>query len=239
MRKYIWSLVAVSQLLAASAFAQEELPAPRKSAHYIGLQANQLVRQIFNFSNTNSSVNNPYLLTYAVNSISNGVGFTTGFGYNFQQTTDGDQFVDRTITADDIFFRLGFEKKSKLAPKVIFSIGADMIFDRLKSTTKTEEKTQSEIVFESGSNAKSIGFGPRVTINYQLHEKIIIGTEANYYYKRTKTEETEKQVFFETVFDPTTGQPRTVRRTQENSDTEKSKRFQFNSPAVIFLIMKF
>jgi hypothetical protein len=238
MLRKIWVLV-LSQLLCLSAMAQEETAVARKSDHYVGLQANQLIRQIFNFSGASPAINNPYLLTYAVNAIKGGAGFTAGFGYTFAEAKDGDQFVDRTTTNNDVFFRLGFEKKSMLAKKVIFSLGVDVVLDRQKLETETKEKTQSQINFESSTRTTGAGVGPRLTLNYQITEKIIVGTEANYYYKSFKIEQTQKNVFFETQFDPITGQPRQVRRTEENTESEKQKRFQFNSPAVIFLIMKF
>ncbi len=229
----------MASLLSLNAVAQEETAPVKKSSHYIGLQANQLIRQVFNFSNTNSIVNNPYLLTYAVNSIDNGGGLTMGFGYTFNESTDGDQFVQRVTTINDLFFRIGFEKKSLLARKVILSVGGDVVLAREKTETKTEEKTQSQITFESGRTGKSTGFGPRLTINYQIHEKILVGTEANYYFVWRNTDDTRTDVFFETIFDPVTGQQRTVRRTNETKETTKDKRFQFNPPAVIFLILKF
>lgn len=239
MRLSIVLLVVMSSFLVVNTYGQEESKAQKKSAHYIGLQANQLIRQVFNFSNANSVLNNPYLLTWSVNSPETGAGFAMGFGYNYNQSDDGDQFVDRTVTVNDIFIRMGYEKKSQLAPKIIFSLGADVLFDRQRSETETDENTQSGLTFESSNTSLSGGLGPRFTLNYQLHEKILIGTEANFYFKWTKTDKIEKQVFFETVFDPSTGQSRTIRRTQQEEETEKSKRFQFNSPAVIFLIMKF
>lgn len=238
MLRKIWVLT-LSQLLCLSGMAQNETPAVRKSDHYVGLQANQLIRQVFNFSGANPGINNPYLLTYAVNSIESGAGFTAGFGYSFAEATDGDQFVDRTTTNNDVFFRFGFEKKSMLAKKVIFSLGVDIVLDRQKLETETKERTQSQINFESSTRTNGMGLGPRLTLNYQITDKIIVGTEANYYYRSFKIEQIQKNVFFETQFDPITGQSRQVRRTEETKESEKQKRFQFNSPAVIFLIMKF
>lgn len=235
----IFLALALSHVLSLSAMAQEETADVRKSYHYVGLQANQLIRQVFNFSGSGPVINNPYLLTYSVNSIESGAGFTAGFGYTFLEATDGDQFVDRTTTTNDVFFRFGFEKKSLLAKKVIFSLGVDIVLDRQNLQTETKEKTQSQINFESSNRTSGTGLGPRLTLNYQITEKIVIGTEANYYYKTFRIEQTQKNVFFETQFDPVTGQPRQVRRTEENTETEKQKRFQFNSPAVIFLIMRF
>src|SRR5688572_29092120 len=111
MRKVL-ALFAIAQCFTFSSMAQYEIVDERKSSHYVGLQANQLIRQIFNFSNAPQGINNPYLLTYAVNSNKTGVGFTAGFGYTFSETNDGDQFIDRITTNNDLFFRFGIEKKS-------------------------------------------------------------------------------------------------------------------------------
>lgn len=238
MQRKIWVLLAFAQLMFVNAMAQDETAPERKSSHYVGLQANQLIRQIFNFSATNSVVNNPYLLTYAVNSNKGGAGFTAGFGYTFTETNDGDQFIDRTTTTNDLFFRIGMEKKSMLAKRVMISIGGDIVLDRQKSETETKEKTQSQINFANSVKNVGAGFGPRLSLNYIISDKIIIGTEANYYFKSINVEQTQTNIFFETVFDPFTGQQRQVRRTEETTNEEKNKRFQFNSPAVIFLIMK-
>jgi hypothetical protein len=235
----MFSVLALT-VITFSALAQEdqEIPA-RKSSHYIGLQANQLIRQVFNFSGSNPAINNPYLLTYAVNSIEGGAGFTAGFGYTYLQATDGDQFIGRTTTTNDIFFRVGFEKKSMLAKKVVLSLGVDLVLDRQKIETETKEKTQSQVNFSSSTKTNGTGLGPRLTLNYQITEKLLVGTEANYYFKSLNIEQTQENIFFETQFDPVTGQSRQVRRTEETTESEKQKRFQLNSPAVIFLIMKF
>lgn len=238
MQRKLWALLAFAHLITLTAMAQDETAPERKSSHYVGLQANQLIRQIFNFSGASPAINNPYLLTYAVNSNKGGAGFTAGFGYSFAEINDGDQFIDRTTTNNDLFFRIGMEKKSMLAKKVILSIGGDIVLDRQKSETETKEKTQSQINFSNATKNNGAGFGPRLGLNYMLTEKIIIGTEANYYFKSIKVEQSQTNIFFETVFDPVTGQSRQVRRTEETTTEEKNKRFQFNSPAVIFLIMK-
>lgn len=238
MRHKIWAFLAFTQLVSLGVWAQDETVPEKKSSHYVGLQMNQLVRQIFNFSGSNSSVNNPYLLTWAVNSNNGGFGFAAGFGYTFNEINDGDQFVDRKTTNNDLFFRIGMERKSMLAKRVMLNFGGDVVLDRQKAATETKDKSQSQINFENATRSTGSGFGPRLGINYVLTDKIIIGTEATYYFKSIKVKQTQTNVFFENVFDPITGQVRQVRRTDETETEEKNKRFQFNSPAVIFLIMK-
>ena len=58
---------------------------------YVGLEANQLLRQIFDFSNDNSSSGNPYLITYSFNSSNTGSGMSFGLGYLSRELEDVDQ----------------------------------------------------------------------------------------------------------------------------------------------------
>lgn len=226
-------------LILTQAQAQDEVETVKKSTHYIGLQANQLIRQIFNFSNTNSLVNNPYFITWQVNSLKTGAGLNTGFGYTFSQSDDGDDFVDRTTSTKNLFFRFGFDKKSNLTQKWIVGWGLDIVIDNLKNSTKTEEKTQTKSKFESTNKTGGTGFGPRLNLIYRLNDKILVGTEANYYYKSTKQDRNEASTFTTIEFDPFTGQQREVRHTEKSETSQKFKNFQFNAPAVIFLILKF
>src|SRR6187551_3878023 len=94
--------------ISSIAFAQQD-SSYRKANHYIGVQANQLIKQLFNLSNNNAVVNNPYLLVYSVNSVRNGWGANIGFGYTFNEVTDGDAFNTRETKVNNFFFRAGFE----------------------------------------------------------------------------------------------------------------------------------
>ena len=219
------------------AFAQEEEPV-KKSNQFIGFQANQLIRQILNFGNTGSAVNNPYALTFSANSIGTGRGINIGIGYSFNQSNDGDAFTHREIKVDDFFFRLGWERKRALSGQWVISYGIDVVGEVLKNRTETSN-SGNDFVVETTSRSSGTGFGPRFTLNYELTEKIWVGTEVNYYYVAGKDNSEVRTTFTTTEFDPFTGQPRQVRHTEVTESSEKSKRFQFNVPAVIFLILKF
>ncbi len=238
LKKICWILVAAmfGQL---NVFAQDETQPVKTANHYIGIQANQLIRQIFNFSGSSGAINNPYFLTYQVNSIRTGAGLNVGFGYTFSEIDNGDDFVDRTTTNNDFFFRVGFDKKSKLTPRWIVAWGLDFVVDAEKNSTKTEEKTQSKSKFESTSKINGRGFGPHFNLSYRINDKILIGTEANYYFKASTEDRDETSSFVSIEFDPFTGQQREVRHNNNNSTSQKFKNFQFNAPAVIFVILQF
>ncbi|MGC4021145.1 MAG: hypothetical protein QM734_03975 [Cyclobacteriaceae bacterium] len=52
----------------SSCFAQRDSTNSKKVNHYIGVQANQLLRQLFNLSGNTTVVTSPYLINYSVNS---------------------------------------------------------------------------------------------------------------------------------------------------------------------------
>jgi hypothetical protein len=218
MHKRIWFILGFCQILSFCLLAQDQTTTEKKSNHYVGLQVNQLIRQVFNFGGGNTVASNPYFLIYQVNSIQGGFGLNIGFGYTYTQTDDGDQFVDRTTTVNDLFLRAGLEKKIEIAPKTILSIGGDVVTDFQKTSTKTDENSQGQLGFETGTKSNGLGIGPRITLNYALTDKILIGTEANWYFKHFTIKEYQGD-FFEIE--------------------KKQKRFQFSAPAVIFLILKF
>src|SRR5688572_22237944 len=120
-----------------SATAQDTLTST--SNHYVGVQVNQLIRQILNFSGGSSSINNPYLLTYAVNSPQTGWGANFGLGYTFNEFNDGDAFIQRKTKINDFFFRVGFEKKSKFGRHWILSAGMDVLADLQNNSTTTKQ----------------------------------------------------------------------------------------------------
>lgn len=182
---------------------------------YFGIQGNQLIRQILNFSNTSTAINNPYLLTYSVNN-ERGVGGSFGLGYSFAETADGDAITKRVTTTSDLFLRAGVEKKSTFGNRFILAVGGDLVFERLNTETKVTDNFSGTI--KTSNTNSGWGLGPRVAIYYAVTDKFLISTEANYYLK-----------FIKSKFEANPG-------TKQEEDTKK---FQLNLPTAIFLILKF
>jgi len=93
---------------------------PVRSTHqYLGVQANQLLNQLFSLGNNNAVVTNPYLIIYSVNSARTGVGLNMGLGYTVHSTDDkSDPNTTRSTTISSFSTRVGVEKKSLLGKKV-------------------------------------------------------------------------------------------------------------------------
>jgi len=204
---------------------------PRLAYHYIGIQSNQLFRQILNLSNTNSAIDNPYLLVYAVNSVKNGCGLNASVGLTSTELTTGDASAKRKSNINDLYLRIGFEKKSMIGKRWLVSWGIDLLFEQQddKTTNTTTPGPGSSTKITTDTSNKAQGLGPRFTLNYKISDKIFIGTETSYYYKSGKNTST---VNFSSTFNGQTTNDKT-------DSSEKSKSFQLAVPVALFLIVKF
>ena len=218
-------LILGHKLIAQDRPIEDSEPAPDNSktvSQYIGLQANQLIRQLISFGGNNTAITNPYLLTYAVNSKSNGWGFATGLGYSSIQTKTTDVFVSTTSKIDDFAWRVGFEKKVYLSRHWLAGFAGDVLFENNKAVSTANNGTVPNPT--TTTTIKRNGFGPRVSLNYQFHNKLMIGTEASYYFKWI----TQSQKSTNGGTNPS----------NSNGDT-RLRSFSFTLPAVIFLALKF
>ena len=84
------------------------------------------------------------------------------------------------------------------------------------------------------SKTATKGLGAQLNLGFHVTENIILGTEATYYY--TKSKQKQNIIVTETLT-PTFGDP-TVNTLNTNLDTDVSK-FTFTVPVAIFLIVKF
>src|SRR5687768_16681111 len=100
-------------------YPQAETERSKLIDHYIGVQANQLLRQIINFSSSSvTATDNPYLLIYSANLVKSGWGLQAGMGYNYQKIEDKEAPGNRASKFNDFFGRIGLGKKLKLGKKL-------------------------------------------------------------------------------------------------------------------------
>lgn len=220
-------LSAIIALLASPGYAQDNFvqengPKPtRRATHYVGIQANQLVKQLLNLGGSSSAVNNPYLVSYSVNSNDTGVGLNLSVGYQLDETSGGDFQSQVNTRIEEFFFRIGVEKKLQIGKRWILSAGGDIVVENKSDRTETLFVGSDAPSVET-DKAGGFGTGPRVSLNFNISEKVLLGTEANYYFKLISTSNTLTQPF---------GTP--VRHSDDKT------KFQLSVPAVLFLIVKF
>lgn len=206
--------------------------------HFVGVQANQLIRQILNFSEDNSTIDNPFLLTYSTN-WGSGLGINVGLGYEFGEISTKDGQIERKTNNDDFSLRVGPEKKFWLGKKWLASAGMDVIIDRQKrETTNTTETDFGKTDITTKSKISGWGVGPRMAISFQVTKSIFLGTEATYYFKKLKN---KGEVISSITFKGTDIEGNEIETTEsETTETEdKTKQLSFSVPAVLFLILKF
>jgi hypothetical protein len=196
------------------------IPSTRKVSHYVGLQANQLIRQLLSFGGNNTAVTNPYALVYTVNSKETGWGLATGLGYSSIQTKTSDLFTSTTSKVDDFAWRVGFEKKTYILKNWLLSLGGDFLVESNKAVTITNNGSATNPTVTT--KEKRQGFGPRASLNYHINDKLLIGTEASYYFKSIKHTQTQTNTGVTPPKDP----------------DSSLHSFSFTLPAVIFVIVK-
>jgi hypothetical protein len=222
-------------------YAQNELPETKKFDHYIGFQANELLRQLINFNNTSTPINNPYLAIYSISMKNCGWGAHVGVGYIYKKTLIKEEPVSRESRVNDLFYRFGIEKKFMLGKR--FECSASLDFTGSDSL----EKTFSTLVTNAGSSndttnttvthkTTAVGGGPRFTIGFHITDKLILGTEAMFYYSSQKQKENTYNILIQTdIFNNNLQEIST-----SNSNLEKDiDDFSFTLPVALFLIVKF
>lgn len=207
-------------IFASHSFSQDQNSDFSFSGHYLGLQANELIRQLVNFGDSEVP-DNPYFFTYNYNSVS-GDGLNVGFALTSNSIEDNDDFSNTSTKINRFFMRVGYEKKSQISKRFYYSWGVDLVIDSDKNETINED-TFSNNKITTTSTLSGWGLGPRFTINYRITDRLIIGTEANYYYKSlTNKFEVKNEDFPE----------------GDIEDEEDLSQFNFVAPAVLWVTLR-
>ncbi len=155
--------------------------------HQVGVQINGLINQVFNFSNTTPATStNPYLLTYNINSVKSGWGLRVGLGYTYGANSTNNGVNTNTSNINDGHFRLGIEKRFKLADNWTAGAGADFVYN-----TNNDNTTATTIAFDTVTTTtktvvSSYGGGVMAWLRYNVTKNLTIGTETSFYYTTGK-----------------------------------------------------
>jgi hypothetical protein len=225
------ALLAITPVLS---YAEDAIVKEKKLEHSVGVQVNELIRQVFNFSNTNAANNNPYLLTYSINKIKNGWGLRLGAGYNVSTITNDNGVSAVETKIDDLNLRLGAEKKFNLSDKWSTGVGVDALYNNDKNDTKSVTRSFDTTTVTTKSLITSYGGGVMAWLRYNITSKVQIGTETSFYY-RTGFHKEQIDIVRKTgngiVFPQTTSSS-----TKKDDDIKEGK---FNLPVAFYLIVRF
>jgi hypothetical protein len=219
----------VSPCLAQTEITTADTKKVRTFEHHIGVQMNELIRQVFNFNNA-SSVVNPYLLNYNINQVKTGWGLRLGVGYSYNDGNNNDGITSSTSKINDVQTRLGVEKRFILSRKWTTGVGLDgtvKINDDKSSGTVHSFDT---VTTTTKSAMKSYGGGAMGWLRYHVTDRIAIGTEASFYYSSGK--QTNSTAI-------TTVSRFGVITTTETKSNPTISQGNFNLPVTFYLTVKF
>ncbi len=177
-----------------NAIAQEAAKEPEQNEvcdHVIGVQINGLIKQLVNSSA--SSASNPYLLTYDMRSKKTGWGFRAGIGYNSISNVTPSTYGQNKVDNTDMSLRVGVERGFKLSKRCSAAVGIDLLFNHNDDFTSSEENDPYTNTFSSSSNKSmitTVGGGPFGQLSYHINRRILVGTEASFYYKTGQKDQT-------------------------------------------------
>jgi len=229
-------------LASVSTFAVEGFPTDtKKFNHYIGFQVNELLKQIINLNNSNTAVDNPYIVTYSINMLKNNWGLHAGFGFNYNKKIDTESQINRETRVNDLSWRVGIIKRFKISNR--FEVGTALDFiasrniDKTVTVTVTANGSQKDsTVTTVTSKATGIGGGPQVSLAFHITDHLLVGTEASLYFFSEKQKKNILNV--NTTIDVFNNNDKTITTSNLNTGTDTDD-FTINLPVAIFLIVKF
>jgi hypothetical protein len=239
--KKLMLLLALSSACANPLMAQEQtdiLPKPKtkKFEHKIGVQANELIRQVFNFSNTASNINNPYLLIYSGNHIRTGLGIRGGVGYTLRNIADDNGINKLETHINDVSARFGLEKSFRLSDKWSAGAGLDFVYSNANNETKNVLNSFDSVTTVTKTLVSNYGGGPMVWLRYHITPRILIGTETSVYY----TTGIDKQTIEITRKEFSPGpNPKPQFKTTISQTDNKLSDMIMSPPVAIYLIVNF
>lgn len=199
--------------------------------HYIGLQSNALIRQLFNFGNASNSITNPYLLTYSAIGKKSRWGIDLGIGYSLSNSFDHDGNTKRQSDINKLNIRLGLQRLVTLNNKFSALVNIHFVGDLINNRTLSEENfNNSNTKINTKSNIMQYGLGPNLGLRYRISPRVYIGTEASYYFKLGHNKDNI------TITSSFQGGFQSVSVSEIDNDF---KEFVLQAPAALFLVVQF
>lgn len=207
----------------------------KKFDNFIGVQANLLIQQVFNFGEPSEN-DNPFLLKYTLRHNQTGLTFNAGFGVN-NSTTENNEGFKRTNDGFDMRTGIGYQKT--IGKNFEVGVSADFVYGYEAQQTFSVQVVSSFNVTDSTLTTSSnkitqIGGGLQASIQYVFARRFTVGTETSLYYTTTvdKFNVTSESYQMIEGLEPNIS----LSSTNEKSD---GRDFRFQVPIAIFISFKF
>lgn len=170
---------AILCLFGISAFTQDSTMVDRKE---LSININNFVAQYLSFSDTNSSISDPY--TIMLHAPIEGfdaylrLGLGIDVNYNNEKNEfDGMTTDERSNSGLSTDFRFGYEYRKMLNSRFRMHYGQDFLLN-LNYFNSTSDQNSS---FESKGQGFGLGLGPVLGLSFLFNDRISIWTEASLY----------------------------------------------------------
>jgi len=206
--------------------------------HFIGLQANALIQQVFNFGESEELLN-PFVAKYTLKHTATGLAFNVAGGLNRSTATAESGLLTQNESYD---LRVGLGWQKSLSKRIEFGVGADILFGR----SFNESSTINTVVFNAGvdstinvlrNKSTYFGYGAQLSLSYKLTPSILIGTETSFYAYSTET--IDNATIDNYLIQSNVDQDTSVRSIVTENATTEGEEIEFNLPIVLFLILRF
>jgi hypothetical protein len=221
-------------------YSQDSIAPAKKFDTYIGVQANELINQIINLNNSNTTIPNPYLLNFSINLHKTGWGIEAGIGANITTSKDVNAPVLNETDVNNTFFRIGIGRTMMVTKKLQVGYYLDFKMDNqvdksISGTINVISTQESDsTIATTTTKGVGIGFGPKFQLGFYLTRRLMLGTEISYYYTTTKL----KQNSNTTNYITNSFGPNSTSIINSNFETDGSS-FNITFPTALFLIFKF
>jgi hypothetical protein len=215
-----------------SLFAQVTPEESPRLHHFVGIQGNELLRQLINFGGGTVAATNPYFISYQITNPKSLWGFRSGLGYT-QKSILQDFQPNNKIKTDikSANIKLGIEKTFALGNRFAASAGIDGAWSQNGNISKNSFVSTDSLTVTTTNKTTSIGAGPGMRIMYFLTPRFILGTECSYWLNFNQINDVQ-----ETKSSPGPFNPNGFYSKIENNSKNTTANISF--PSVVYLIMK-
>jgi hypothetical protein len=182
------------------AFAQTDAADTDGAHNQIGVNATRLIKELFSFNNTTTSVTSPYILTYKYITGNTALRMGIGGTNSKSKTNPNNGQPLSSSMAQSVNFRVGCEFRKSLSAHWLCYYGVDGVYNynvnRFKSqTTPSGFPPQSKDITSNIENY-SFGAGGVLGFEFKLAKRVSFNVETQAYYVYGENRMQEKNTQF-------------------------------------------
>lgn len=156
---------------------------------YIGIHANELVRQLLPTGSSNVNNNFNYLVTFIKYKPGHTRGTRMSGNFILNSITDNVNGTLRETNNSIVQYKIGKEKRYNFDSRFSFAYGWDILASLNHSITRNNSTVSGFFTTTRTNNTiATLGTGPGIRLTYSLTPMVLLGTDAGAYLTSTFTQ---------------------------------------------------